>query len=244
MRTILLTILLAAALAATAFAQAGPGKTAPKKKPKPDTTRVATAKPQGADSSKAGDAESKADTTEAKKPAPPAKEKPKAKESAPAPEKKAPAKKPAAEEAPAKKAGEQQPPAGKPTTASPPISQKAVPKLAPSTHVPRAILCRGVANREPVGAYTGIATSSDTVYFFTEIVELAGATITHRWKHGDEVRAEVPITIGGPYWRVYSRKVIRPDWTGAWTVEVVDSAGKVLALQPFVYAPADTAAGR
>jgi hypothetical protein len=129
------------------------------------------------------------------------------------------------------------PPEKKPPAATAPISQKATAQVTPSSHVKRAILCERVKHREPVGAFTGITTAADTVCFFTEIVGLAGATITHRWTHGDTVRAEVPIPIGGPSWRVYSRKAIRSDWTGAWTVEVVGADGAVLALQPFVYEP-------
>jgi len=60
-----------------------------------------------------------------------------------------------------------------------------------------------------------------------------GKTITHRWERNGEVMAEVNFNIGGDRWRVYSRKNIKPEWTGQWTVTVTDDQGQALSQQAF-----------
>lgn len=192
MRTILFAAILCAFMAATAFPQAGPGKSAPKKKKKakPDTTRVEDVKP---------------DSARAPQPAP-----------AKPPEKEA---------------------------SKPPPARREPPPNRPgfNNFVPRAVLCAAVEKREPVGRLDSVITEVDTVCFFTELAGLGGTTVMHRWKFDGEVQAEVPIMVGGPHWRAYSRKIMFPELTGEWTVEVVDEDTRVLVRKEFVYRPAGIA---
>jgi hypothetical protein len=206
MRTILLTVLLSVTLVASALSQAGPGRSAPKKKKKAkaDTTAV--------DSSRVDS------TTAEKKPAPDTTRAP-----TPAPPARAEAKKP--------------PKASPPPRREPPPNRPGF-----SRFVPRAVLCTGIVNREPVAPLDSVVTAVDTVYFFTAIADLGGTTVTHRWKHDGEVLAEIPMHIGGPHWRVYSRKVLLPEWAGDWVVEVVDEDTRMLVRHPFVYRPDSTGA--
>lgn len=103
--------------------------------------------------------------------------------------------------------------------------------------VGRAQLTTNVVNREPVDELSqSVHTASsgeDYIYFFTEIRELAGQTIVHRWEHGGSVVASVPFRIGGNRWRVFSRKSIAADQTGQWTVTAVGPHGDVLARAAF-----------
>ena len=80
------------------------------------------------------------------------------------------------------------------------------------------------------------------LYYFTEVRDMAGQTVKHRWEYGDQVMAEVEFEIGGPRWRVYSSKNLQPGWTGDWKVSVVDAAGNPLSVNTFTYteAPAST----
>ena len=57
--------------------------------------------------------------------------------------------------------------------------------------------------------------------------------ITHRWEHNGVVKAEVSFDIGSPSWRAYSSKNILPEWTGQWTVRVIDSSDRVLQTSSF-----------
>lgn len=95
-------------------------------------------------------------------------------------------------------------------------------------NVRRAVFTTNVVDREPVDELDSIPRDAANVCFFSEIVNLTGGSITHRWIHGGETMAEVTFDIGGPRWRVYSSKNLDPDRKDSWTVEIVDSVGSTL----------------
>jgi hypothetical protein len=92
-----------------------------------------------------------------------------------------------------------------------------------------------VADREPSDELSVVSSSLGRVYFFTELLDLGGQRVTHRWEQGGEVRAEVQFDVGGPRWRVWSSKQIPPEWAGEWRVAVLDEAGSQLATESFSY---------
>jgi hypothetical protein len=92
-------------------------------------------------------------------------------------------------------------------------------------NVRRAHFTTSVVDREPVDELAAIPPDAATICFFTELVNLAGETVTHRWLHNGEPVAEVTIEIGGPRWRAYSQKTLPAVNTGSWAVEIVDSYG-------------------
>lgn len=104
-----------------------------------------------------------------------------------------------------------------------------------SKHLKRAQFAAAIEEREPVGSLDSLSNATEQVYFFTEIVGLQGQTITHRWTHDGEVRAEVPISIGGPRWRAHSSKKFLRAWTGEWKVDVVDHEGNLIGSKRLVY---------
>lgn len=98
------------------------------------------------------------------------------------------------------------------------------PGLPEKAHVARALFTTAVVDREPVDEVLVLDTRDGQVLFFTDLRHLQGRTVTHRWKHEGKVVAEVPFRVGGPRWRVYSRKTLGPGAIGRWTVVVVDKA--------------------
>jgi hypothetical protein len=94
-----------------------------------------------------------------------------------------------------------------------------------SEHVTRAAFSTEISEREPVNQITVVTTEMDKVFFFTEIVGLAGMTVTHRWVYDGETKAEVQFQIGADRWRVYSSKTLIPEWVGTWSVDVLDGEG-------------------
>ncbi len=102
--------------------------------------------------------------------------------------------------------------------------------------VARAQLTSNVVNREPVDMLLSPvkAAGRDALYFFTDIRDLGGRTVTHRWEYDGNVVASIPFQIGGDRWRVYSRKSIAPGQTGSWTVTASAPDGTVLARDSFV----------
>jgi hypothetical protein len=105
-------------------------------------------------------------------------------------------------------------------------------------NVKRAQFASAIVDREPVDSIDSLGTDVDKVFFYTEIVDMAGQTVKHQWMFGGETVAEVPFNVGGPRWRVYSSKQLAPHMTGEWTVAVVDSSGNSLHQSRFVYVAA------
>lgn len=103
--------------------------------------------------------------------------------------------------------------------------------------VARSAFTSGIENREPVDRLLSLGPEQVQIYYFTELRDLGGHTVTHRWMHGGQVMAEVSFDVGGPRWRVWSSKNLVSGWSGQWTVEVVGDGGQVLAEDSFEYAP-------
>ncbi len=113
---------------------------------------------------------------------------------------------------------------------------------ATAENVVRASVTTSVVDREPVDSLDTITNEQELIFFFTEIADLAGGTITHRWEYNDEIMAEVPLEIGGSRWRTHSSKRLFKGWIGEWKVSVVDDSGQVLRSVSFNYVPAGTPA--
>jgi hypothetical protein len=99
---------------------------------------------------------------------------------------------------------------------------------APSAVTVEAVLARSVLDRVPQD--TGVAFPPDvgTLVLWMRVTGGDGQTLDHVWFYGDTEWGNVPLTIGGSPWRTWSRKTIPADATGAWHVEIRDSAGNVL----------------
>lgn len=109
-------------------------------------------------------------------------------------------------------------------------------------HVARATFTTAVADREPMDEVKRLSNESTEVFFFTELRDLQGQTVTHTWEREGAVMAEVPFSVGAPRWRVHSSKKLDPSWTGEWSVKVVDAAGQVIHAEFFEYVNAASAA--
>ena len=104
--------------------------------------------------------------------------------------------------------------------------------------IKRAGFTSAIEEREPVDDVDSLTADGARIFYFTEIVNMQGRVITHRWIYEDKTMAEVTFQIGGPRWRVYSSKNLLPKWIGVWKVEVVDDAGSVLHVDSLGYVPA------
>lgn len=101
--------------------------------------------------------------------------------------------------------------------------------------VARATITSDVQNREPVDSLSTVTADDSKVFYFTEIQDMDGHTVTHRWEYNGQVMAEIDFEIGGPRWRVYSSKTMTPYWVGDWKVSVVDEEGNPLGVNTFSY---------
>ena len=106
---------------------------------------------------------------------------------------------------------------------------------AAATELLRMIVCEDVAEREPVGAADSFANSVGSLMCFTQVStrEETPMKLYHRWFVGEKLAAEIPIRVGGPMWRCWSRKSIQPSWSGPCRVEILTEEGEVVGVREF-----------
>ncbi len=107
-------------------------------------------------------------------------------------------------------------------------------------HVERASFTTAVKNREPVDMVRELHNDQVKIYYFTELMNMAGQTVTHRWTFNGKTMAEVDFEVGGPRWRVKSSKWLQPHWLGTWTASVINGSGRTVASSTFAYTQAES----
>lgn len=131
------------------------------------------------------------------------------------------------------------------TPAAPAATAAATPAVAApaaeAATVARAQFTSAVNDREPADNLTALTNDQTRVYFFSELRNLAGKTVIHRWEHNGKVMHDQPFDVGSPRWRVFSSKTLDPSWTGEWKVSVMDG-DSTLSVATFSYTDAKPAA--
>ena len=88
--------------------------------------------------------------------------------------------------------------------------------------------------RTLVGESSTFAAGTSVVYCRTRVLgDDEPTNVTHVWYRDGKTQAHVELTVGSSNWRTYSSKKLQPDWTGAWEVRVLDSAGNLLRSEHF-----------
>ncbi|MEN8195006.1 MAG: DUF2914 domain-containing protein [Pseudomonadota bacterium] len=101
--------------------------------------------------------------------------------------------------------------------------------------VSRAQFTTVVLDREPTDELSAINPDAERVFFFTELRNMDGTTVTHRWSLNGAVMAEVSFNVRASRWRVHSSKTLLPEWRGDWVVDVVDENGVVVETRTVGY---------
>ena len=120
------------------------------------------------------------------------------------------------------------------------VTQLAVPVWAQDAtrnagSVANATFTSDIADGAPVDFREAFDTRTRIVYYYAELLDLHGQTVTHRWKREGKVMQEVPIRVQRQRQPAWSKSVMQPEWTGAWTVEVVNGRGEVIEVDNFAY---------
>jgi hypothetical protein len=114
------------------------------------------------------------------------------------------------------------------------VPSSLISQAEPTLSVARLVVCEGIENREPTFSSMEFSPNVNQIYCFTEVLNAGDpTTITHRWYHGENLLAEVPLNVQGVRYRTWSTKQIVPQATGEWRVEVVDEAGSSLGEVSF-----------
>ena len=102
--------------------------------------------------------------------------------------------------------------------------------------VNQLVVCTGVEGRNPVGANDRFTIDTSPLTGFVSLNNSGSETkITMVWVHEEKVRDRINLTVGvSKRWRTWSRKTIRRNDQGAWTLMVLDYNNKVLGSAEFV----------
>lgn len=106
---------------------------------------------------------------------------------------------------------------------------------AAATELLRMIICEDVAEREPVRESDSFTNAVGKLVCFTQVStrEDTPLELYHRWFVGEKLVNEIPIRVGGPMWRCWSRKSIQPNWSGPCRVEILTEEGELLGVREF-----------
>jgi hypothetical protein len=95
----------------------------------------------------------------------------------------------------------------------------------PDAYVARAQFTTGIENREPVDQVVSLEFYEGDIFFFTDLRHLQGRKVTHRWEFEGQFIGQITFNVGGPRWRVYSKRTLDSSLEGKWTVMVLDESG-------------------
>ena len=105
----------------------------------------------------------------------------------------------------------------------------------PHENISTAEFALEVKQRTPLNIIEELDNSFGKIYFFTNIRNLQGQSIKHRWIYNNKVMAEVEFDVKGPRLRVWSSKNLWPTLLGEWTVELINSKDEVFFKKEFNY---------
>ncbi len=104
-----------------------------------------------------------------------------------------------------------------------------VPSLGWAIEVAESALARKVEQRQPVDVMTEVPADIGRLYCFTRLVGADSETrVVHVWSWEGREMARVELPVRSSNWRTWSSKRILPEWSGAWTISILDAEGNLL----------------
>ena len=95
--------------------------------------------------------------------------------------------------------------------------------------ITEAAVATAILDRSPQGTSENFSSDVGRLFAYTRVLGSEGDTvIKHLWFYGDQLLAEIRLSVKSPNWRTYSSKKILPQWTGPWRVDITDEKGLVL----------------
>ncbi|MDH5407584.1 MAG: DUF2914 domain-containing protein [Gammaproteobacteria bacterium] len=101
--------------------------------------------------------------------------------------------------------------------------------------VVRALFTTTIKNNEPQNEVLILENNKKNIFFFTELRNMQGRTVIHRWEYNGKVIKEKKIKVSKKRVRVSSSHSLSPKQTGKWTVVVTNDKGWPLKAAIFKY---------
>lgn len=101
--------------------------------------------------------------------------------------------------------------------------------------VVRALFTTKITNNEPQNEVLILENNKKNIFFFTELRNMQGKVVIHRWEHDGKTVKEKKIKVSKKRVRVSSKHRLSPTQTGKWTVVVTNDKGWPLKAAIFKY---------
>jgi hypothetical protein len=92
-----------------------------------------------------------------------------------------------------------------------------------------------IVDGKPADDQKAFENTVNKIYFYTVLEGLKGQTVTHRWKYSGRVISNADIAVTDDPFSTWSSNGMESNWTGFWTVEVLDNNSKVIGVDTFEY---------
>jgi hypothetical protein len=110
--------------------------------------------------------------------------------------------------------------------------QTKYPNILNSPKIVRTILTTDLKDKEPVDNISSVLTvnkdRATKVYYFTEIIDMKGQVLYHRWLRNGQLIFKREINILGNRWRASTSKMITYSKAGLWNVRLENEQGDIL----------------
>mgnify|MGYP003382360757 CR=1 FL=1 len=103
--------------------------------------------------------------------------------------------------------------------------------------VANATFTANVVDGAPVDFRQQFTNTAPVVYYFGELLDLAGQTVIMRWSLEGKPMQETSVVVTRARQPSWSMMKMQPKWTGNWTVEVLNGKGQVIGRQNFAFNP-------
>ena len=104
-----------------------------------------------------------------------------------------------------------------------------------SENVTSMAFTTSIDDGKPAASQKAFENTVNEIYFYTVLEGLEGQSVTHRWKYAGRVISNAAIAVTGDPFPTWSSNKMESNWTGFWTVEVLDKNDKVVGVSTFEY---------
>ena len=106
---------------------------------------------------------------------------------------------------------------------------------AVEAEIVQSAFAMSIKNHQPINVVQQLDKGINKIYFFTDMRNFQGQTLTHQWSLNDWVAQSIPFEVKGNRWRVSSNKSLKPRSKGTWTVKVLDEQGNIIKQASISY---------
>lgn len=110
--------------------------------------------------------------------------------------------------------------------------------------VSRAFFTTRLKNKEPANEVLILENNNRNVFFFSEVQNMKGKIIFHRWEYGGEMIHEKKFQVATNSEKLLSKYKLSPDSTGEWMVVIADERGWPIKAVMFKYVNKGSFAGK